>query len=735
MMQTTRNRFSPAFRMAIVAGAVESVRLHLNSGNNADAADEKGRSPLMIAASIGHLAICRLLLESGADPSLKDREGNDAISIAILRGNAEVAALLRTTWNKSIPNVHNNEEQASDSNLYNLGIASPRAPIDDHITPLKQTVTIVSHHNDINREEQKDAVGAWSASDGETTFDLSIWQEVVATPPPPDDTTCAVEAGELQKALARHTPIDTDASWDDVEIDLPELSHIAHRRLQLAPEVKYALGTLIIQSFRDGRIRADMIDNVVATEAGFNDQERMEVAAAVRLALGDLGVLIDDEVIPPDNLFDPYEDDEEQLGEVAVDVLNFIGQLLTNDADPFSLYAKTLPTIRMTRDEEIMLGSIIMEAQLELLTAVTASPLAVAKLLFDLESVLKGELSPRTIFDSSWSESSGENTSLDEASENENNLQQIRVQDSALIELPSEMISHVLAIIDLCYQGAAARDKLPERLIAAELSPEYLAMIQDKARQNETAINIRKQINSCLAKAQNAKRKLVEANLRLVIWTAKRYAGLSLMDRIQEGNIGLMRAADRFNPGIGTKFSTYAIWWIRQGISRAIADMGRTIRVPVHANETLRKIEKARIRAQCECGYEPSAEGIALASGLPLDVVYKLARVPEEPTSMDSEPEVTESVGLIADEEKPSPEAELILLNMQELVREQLNCLEPREKRIVCLRFGIGCNEHTLEEIGKLYNVTRERIRQLESKALKKLGHPVRTKLLRDWLR
>jgi RNA polymerase sigma factor (sigma-70 family) len=198
--------------------------------------------------------------------------------------------------------------------------------------------------------------------------------------------------------------------------------------------------------------------------------------------------------------------------------------------------------------------------------------------------------------------------------------------------------------------------------------------------------------------------------------------------------IDVRDSADRFDPRIGTKFATYAIWWIRQGIMRAVADTGRIIRIPVHVHENLRKFEKARLQAQYESGRESDAERIAVLAALPPDTVRKLMRVPEDPVSMDSEPEVVEGIGGMADEERPSPEAALITAGMQALVRQQLDRLEPREESVIRQRFGIGCDDHTLEEVGQMYGVTRERIRQIESKALKKLGHPGHAKRLRDEL-
>jgi RNA polymerase primary sigma factor len=536
----------------------------------------------------------------------------------------------------------------------------------------------------------------------------------------------------------------------------------------------------INQELPEGLVSPDDIEDIFATLSGegitISDSEEkfLETAAAVATA---------------EKKFEEPQEEELEL--------DLTPGALDKTNDPVRLYLREMGVVPLlTREGEVAIAKRIERGKIRMQKAISRSPVAITELLRIGDELANGELSIREVVTFTEQEGITEekieeyhNYTLETIAEIGKTLKKTNTLYEKVLAEPKRSpklprmrrklarqrveLSQLVRLLDftqkiqdrLVYSMKQARadvistekdvDKL-SRSLERKRNAEEIKETEKKLRSakrhlsqlegqhNQSSVEIKRAVQTVMmgdAEAQQAKKELVEANLRLVVSIAKKYTnrGLQFLDLIQEGNIGLMKAVDKFEYRRGYKFSTYATWWIRQAITRAIADQARTIRIPVHMIETINKLIRTSRALVQELGREPTSEEIAKKMDIPASKVRKVLKIAQEPISLETpigEEEDSHLGDFIEDKTIQNPAEAVININLREITEEVLKTLTPREEKVIKMRFGLGPNgsEHTLEEVGQHFAVTRERIRQIEAKALRKLRHPSRSRKLKAFL-
>ncbi len=421
-------------------------------------------------------------------------------------------------------------------------------------------------------------------------------------------------------------------------------------------------------------------------------------------------------------------EEEEEIEPTPVEVAEAVEEV--GGADLVDTYLKSVGRFPMLKiDEEHEYVRILEEGKAELKRIALNSPLAIPRVLALGENIKQGLVKALDVlrYPGEWKDSY--------------EAEFMRLYNRLKRLMARGEMDRATATINEMSLSFREIEKMLKRLvfIGKQVEKGLTAEMEKLGLDEPALVQMVARIEEADAKVKIAKDELIKANLRLVVSIAKKYVnrGLTLLDLIQEGNIGLMKAADRYESGKGTKFSTYSTWWIRQRITRAILDQARTIRLPVHLIEESTRISRIYTRFMREKGREPSPDEISRTMGLSVTRVNEILRAIQEPVSLETPilSEEKELKDVIVDEKSVSPFKTLENSEASSRIEEVLSSLTEREEKIIRMRFGIGVGtEHTLEEVGRFFNLTRERIRQIEIKALKKLRHPARSKILREYV-
>jgi RNA polymerase primary sigma factor len=704
---------NPLFKLAVLSGTVPAVLFHIQRGVDVNARDGEGRTPLMISALRGHVDLCRMLLEGGADATLVDSDGNDALRLAVSSGHS-----------------------------------GPTAVILEYL-PVSDICSKATEIPPILAEEDVEDDGSAFASEG--VLNVSRWEEAIESPAPAGDSSCLYEAEAVQLDISSHIPIDTAESWSDVDVILPD-SRPRRFWENLEQDTRSRVRRVLLVGLRDGKVPHHQIEALAEDQ----DQDKAEdFMARLLLVLGEIGVQIeepfgaDNECLKqsPVREFDEYED--ERHWSLVDDAVGFLEDLNSPIGDPFSAYLKDAGRDRLlSREEETALSKDIEDGTAEAVSAISACEPAVAEIARVAEQILSGETSFDTMIDP---DGPNENVLLED--DNEPTISDPLTADAdddedagSPVSAASDLAMRLGSIKELRSKVFAANEPidpgirvtLADEVKALRLSLRFMEHLKSVAglRDQEPDRYQCQQIQAGLAKADRARGIFIGANLRLVIALARKYGRSSMaqMDLIQEGNIGLLTAVNRFDYRRGLKFSTYGTWWIRQAITRAIANQARTIRLPVHMVEMTGRVRRAQRQLCQELGYEPSPKDLADRLGLPEERICKIIAVMEDSVSLESlndssDDEVAGGFPAAGD----ASALEIVLIQeRRKHVDQILTTVSPKVQKVIRLRFGIGYErEHTLEEIGQEFDLTRERIRQIEVKALRHLRLPQQARRLR----
>lgn len=734
-----RRPLAPLFKMSIVTGIEAAVRLHIRKGADVNAQDEKGRSPLLLAAARGHTAICRLLLDAGADPSLSDVAGLTPLQAARVNRHRDTERLLLDCL-------------SDQTDLPEEGASAPDEPPSEPPAPVAwpEAPDDPPPARDETRSEPPEPATASEPSD-EEELDLSGWETEEEPSAPEHDPRVLSAAKDIQKLITVHAPVDTDEDWSDIEVRLPELRR--ERRLSdpAYTAARAVIRQLISVALAQGSVpAAEFWAAATDPETGLTDED---LAARLQTVLDDLAVMIDDWV-GDEHAQVVLPADEEAAGpdEALDQAFTFFEDLDPAGSDPLNLYLRDVGTGRaLPADRETALFRTVEQSLHEAVRAVATCPSLLDELAAMADRVEAGQLPLRELVhfaEDDDTDADEQELDAEDADSPDSLPEAVEAADAATGNTGRDTFIRRMQAIRMLKERLTVAGPNPSTRLHEELqaeitgldltwkSFEHLADAANRGERNGPA----RDFLTAVAAARRAREQIVRAHLKLVIWQARKHnrRGLPLPDVIQEGNLGLLHALERFDYRRGNKFSSYALWWIRQAISRFVADNARTVRLPVYMFESLNKLLRTRDALLRETGREPRPDELAELLAMPLAKVNRMILLSADVVDLEDLSDAEELRNIdrpAASGRAPDPLETAISRSLRSALTQSLLHLEPRAERVLRMRMGLNLpDDHTLEEVGQQFSVTRERIRQIEAKALQKLAHPVRAKLLRDFL-
>lgn len=728
--------------MAVVTGVESAVQLHIDRGDNLNARDNKGQTPLMLSAARNKAAICKLLLSAGADPKLVDPLGRNALDIAQAAGALEAASAIEEACMPQPASYGGDAlcEPALVALVGEQGAQVHCSPLSIDVVDAEFAQPVEPPSFDMAPEVATRQVITFTSDEEVDGFDLAGWEAEEDQPPPEGDPALSAIAFEVQRAITEHQPIDTAADWDDFEAFLPDRATPLPRADDA--EARERLRLVLLRAIREGSVPHSIIEDLTRGDDGDPDEE---AGALLGMVINDLGAETDErfEYVAPHESFEVFVAPDEKPGEAdaVADALAFVDDLTGYRNEPLRIYQREFQReALLTAEAEVALGQAMERGVEKALDALAAWPAGVGAVREAARKVMSGAKPLRWMSSGPPVEHEDAESAPSAKLQLPEEIEANGADDEGDSQLGLDAKESVDELAEFCTNAellsvltVSASQDAPEwsscrsALATLGLTRSFLMELADTGQtgESESALSFAQEMKSY----QRARDQMAVANLKLVFSIAKKYlfSGQPLDDLLQEGNIGLIKAVDRYDWRRGFKFSTYATWWIRQQVGRHIADKGKTIRLPVHVYEKTQRIAQAAHAFELRQGHAPTVEEIAALVELPIHKVVALARASLEPLPLHELGALDELIAADAKDQYAARDPMEIVEDMQLIssVNSFLGTLKLKEANVLRMRFGIGIQESmTLEQIGAHLDVTRERIRQIESAALRRLKHP-----------